>query len=105
MAIGFLWLLGYSTSGAPELPEAFARQNAVAYNFLLNKWYFDEIYDWLIVAPVLWLGRLLWKGGDDGWLIDDLFLVRTVYPPAFLTSPATWCGCSPATCITTPSRC
>jgi NADH-quinone oxidoreductase subunit L len=41
----------------------------VLYRFLLNKWYFDEIYDVLIVRPTLWLGRLLWKGGD-GWLID-----------------------------------
>jgi NADH-quinone oxidoreductase subunit L len=68
MAIGFVvaWIFYIRR---PELPEAFARQNAVAYDFLLNKWYFDEIYDRLIVAPVLWLGRLLWKGGD-GWLID-----------------------------------
>ena len=39
------------------------------YRFLLNKWYFDEIYDALIVRPLLWLGRLLWKGGD-GMVID-----------------------------------
>ena len=39
------------------------------YRFLLNKWYFDEIYDFIIVRPLLWIGRLLWKGGD-GWLID-----------------------------------
>jgi NADH-quinone oxidoreductase subunit L len=68
MAIGFVvaWIFYIRR---PELPETFARQNAVAYDFLLNKWYFDEIYDRLIVAPVLRLGRLLWKGGD-GWLID-----------------------------------
>jgi NADH-quinone oxidoreductase subunit L len=39
------------------------------YRFLLNKWYFDEIYDFLIVRPTIRLGRLLWRGGD-GWLID-----------------------------------
>ena len=39
------------------------------YRFLLNKWYFDEIYDFIFVRPALWLGRVLWKGGD-GWLID-----------------------------------
>jgi NADH-quinone oxidoreductase subunit L len=53
----------------PDLPAAFARQNELLYRFLLNKWYFDEIYDFFIVRPILWLGRLLWKGGD-GWLID-----------------------------------
>ena len=46
-----------------------ARQHEVLYKFLLNKWYFDEIYDALIVEPTKCLGRLLWKGGD-GWLID-----------------------------------
>jgi NADH-quinone oxidoreductase subunit L len=46
-----------------------ARQQPVLYQFLLNKWYFDEIYDTLIVRPLMWLGRLLWKGGD-GFVID-----------------------------------
>jgi NADH-quinone oxidoreductase subunit L len=53
----------------PDLPEELARQQYVLYKFLLNKWYFDEIYDFLIVRPTLWLGRLLWKGGD-GFVID-----------------------------------
>ena len=39
------------------------------YRFLLNKWYFDELYDLIFVRPIKWLGRSLWKGGD-GWLID-----------------------------------
>jgi NADH-quinone oxidoreductase subunit L len=34
--------------------------------FLLNKWYFDELYDAIFVRPAMWLGRLLWKKGD-GW--------------------------------------
>ena len=53
----------------PELPVELERQHEPLYRFLLNKWYFDEIYDLLIVRPTLWLGRLLWKQGD-GWLID-----------------------------------
>ena len=53
----------------PELPVELARQHEPLYKFLLNKWYFDEIYDVLFVRPTIWLGRLLWKGGD-GWLID-----------------------------------
>jgi NADH-quinone oxidoreductase subunit L len=53
----------------PDIPEQLARQHEPLYRFLLNKWYFDEIYDFLFVRPTLWLGRLLWKGGD-GWLID-----------------------------------
>jgi NADH-quinone oxidoreductase subunit L len=53
----------------PDIPQSLARQHDVLYRFLLNKWYFDEIYDFLFVRPMLWLGRLLWRGGD-GWLID-----------------------------------
>ena len=55
----------------PELPAGLARQQSLLYRFLLNKWYFDEIYDFLLVRPALWLGRLLWKGGDER-VIDGL---------------------------------
>ncbi len=53
----------------PQLPVELARQHELLYKFLLNKWYFDELYDLLFVQPAFRLGRLLWKGGD-GWLID-----------------------------------
>ncbi|MCP1335603.1 NADH-quinone oxidoreductase subunit L [Futiania mangrovi] len=53
----------------PEIPVRLAREQDILYRFLLNKWYFDEIYDALIVRPALCLGRLLWKGGD-GRIID-----------------------------------
>ncbi len=39
------------------------------YSFLFNKWYFDELYDWLFVRPALRLGRFFWKTGD-GDIID-----------------------------------
>jgi NADH-quinone oxidoreductase subunit L len=55
----------------PDLPAELARQQSLLYQFLLNKWYFDEIYDLLLVRPALWLGRLLWKGGDER-VIDGL---------------------------------
>jgi len=68
MAIGFViaWIF-YIRS--PETPKALARRHPGLYQFLLNKWYFDELYDFLFVRPAKALGRLLWKGGD-GWLID-----------------------------------
>ncbi len=53
----------------PDIPVALAQQHVLLYRFLLNKWYFDELYDAIFVRPAIWLGRLLWKGGD-GWLID-----------------------------------
>jgi NADH-quinone oxidoreductase subunit L len=53
----------------PDLPAALARDQGVLYRFLLNAWYFDRIYDFIFVRPTIWLGRLLWKGGD-GFIID-----------------------------------
>ena len=53
----------------PDIPEALARDQNLLYRFLLNNWYFDEIYDFLLVRPALWVGRLFWKGGD-GFIID-----------------------------------
>ncbi|GGC56175.1 NADH-quinone oxidoreductase subunit L [Chelatococcus reniformis] len=53
----------------PRKPRELAASQPLAYNFLLNKWYFDELYDFLFVRPAKRLGRFLWKRGD-GWLID-----------------------------------
>ncbi len=52
-------------------PRKLAERNPMLYKFLLNKWYFDELYDFLFVRPAFWLGRLFWKGGD-GRIIDGL---------------------------------
>ena len=54
---------------APWLPAATASAFRPVYLFLLNKWYFDELYDWLFVRPASAIGRLLWKRGD-GSVID-----------------------------------
>jgi NADH-quinone oxidoreductase subunit L len=68
MAVGFLiaWIFYIRK---PEIPVALARRHDALYRFLLNKWYFDELYDFLFVRPAKWLGYTLWKRGD-GWLID-----------------------------------
>jgi NADH-quinone oxidoreductase subunit L len=55
--------------GAPWLPAATARAFKPLYLFLLNKWYFDELYNLIFVRPAFAIGRLLWKGGD-GAIID-----------------------------------
>jgi NADH-quinone oxidoreductase subunit L len=70
MAVGFAVAWEFYIR-RPELPVELARQQQPLYQFLLNKWYFDEIYDFLIVRPTLRLGRVLWKYGD-GWMIDGL---------------------------------
>ncbi len=41
--------------------RARARSTSGLYKFLLNKWYFDELYDFLFVRPAKWLGHVLWK--------------------------------------------
>lgn len=56
---------------APGLPKALANAFRPVYLFLLNKWYFDELYDRIFVRPAFTLGRGLWKGGD-GALIDGV---------------------------------
>jgi NADH-quinone oxidoreductase subunit L len=68
MAIGFV-IAWQCYIRRPDIPVELARQHDVLYRFLLNKWYFDEIYDALLVRPTKQLGLLLWKAGD-GWLID-----------------------------------
>ncbi len=55
----------------PGTAQALAAAFPRLYQFLLNKWYFDELYDYLLVRPTFALGRLLWKGGD-GRIIDGL---------------------------------
>ncbi len=60
----YLWYLKW-----PHIPASIVANNGLLYRFLLNKWYIDEIYDFLFVNPAKSLGRFLWKKGD-GWLID-----------------------------------
>jgi NADH-quinone oxidoreductase subunit L len=62
------WMMYIRHTG---VPAALRRANEGLYQFLLNKWYFDELYDYTLVRPAKWIGRLLWKGGD-GKIIDGL---------------------------------
>ncbi|HET7084935.1 MAG TPA: NADH-quinone oxidoreductase subunit L [Rhizomicrobium sp.] len=55
----------------PDLPKKLADRRGMLYLFFYNKWYFDELYDFLFVRPAFWLGRFLWKRGD-GSIIDGL---------------------------------
>lgn len=49
---------------SPSTPKRLAENHRVLYQFLLNKWYFDELYDVLFVRSAKSLGRFLWKKGD-----------------------------------------
>ena len=61
--VAYIWRRG--------IPAWFASHFRALYLFLLNKWYFDELYDFLIVRPAMALGFGLWKKGD-GAVIDGL---------------------------------
>ena len=49
--------------------DGFVEINKPLYNFLVNKWYFDELYDFLFVKPAKKIGTFFWKIGD-GTIID-----------------------------------
>ena len=51
--------------------DGFIEINKPLYNFLVNKWYFDELYDFLFVKPAKKIGTFFWKIGD-GTIIDGL---------------------------------
>jgi NADH-quinone oxidoreductase subunit L len=65
MLIGLL-IAFYAYIRNTDFPRAFVSQFGLLYRFLLNKWYFDEIYHFLLVRPAMWVGRLFWKKGDEG---------------------------------------
>jgi NADH-quinone oxidoreductase subunit L len=110
-------LLGLFTAwrlyiSSPDLPGKIAAQFSVVYDFLLHKWYIDELYDILFVRPAFAIGRLFWKKGDEGtidrfgpngsaWLVSQGSRVTArlqsgyVYTYAFvmligLTAALTW---------------
>jgi NADH-quinone oxidoreductase subunit L len=61
LGIALAWTMYISR---PELPRALAKRFRFIYFFLLNKWYFDELYDRIIVRPYFWLAGFSWKVGD-----------------------------------------
>jgi NADH-quinone oxidoreductase subunit L len=69
MLIGFA-VAWYMYMVDKTAPARLADANRGLYKFLLNKWYFDELYDFLFVRPAKWIGTALWKGFDD-WLVDQ----------------------------------
>ena len=58
-----------STSAGRICRSSSRDQQPMLYQFLLNKWYFDELYDLIFVRPAKWIGHTLWKKGD-GFVID-----------------------------------
>jgi NADH-quinone oxidoreductase subunit L len=70
MALGFVLAFLFYIQDTRR-PAALAAQHPFLYRFLLNKWYFDELYDAIFVRPAMRLGRFFWRTGDQR-LIDGL---------------------------------
>jgi NADH-quinone oxidoreductase subunit L len=66
LGLGVAWMAYIKDT---TIPARFVAQFGGLYRFLLNKWYWDELYDFLFVRPAFALGRVFWKRGDQG-LID-----------------------------------
>ena len=71
VAIAGIALAYFMYMARPDLPGRLAERIRPVYLFVYNKWYFDELYNWLFVKPAFFIGRGLWKEGD-GALIDGL---------------------------------
>jgi NADH-quinone oxidoreductase subunit L len=52
-----------------SLLDGVKKSNEPLYDFLLNKWYFDELYEFVLVKPLKLIGFVFWKKGDQN-IID-----------------------------------
>ena len=85
----------------PTLPARLADAFPAGYRFLLNKWYFDELYNFLFVRPAQVLARVLWQVGD-ATIIDG---VPNGIAALTTDSSRRWCGSRPGRSPSTPSPC
>ena len=78
-----------------ELPNQFAQLNKPLYNFLVNKWYFDELYNILFIQSSKKIGLFFWKSidvkiidkfGPDGIssLIKTLSIIASKFQSGFI---------------------
>ena len=78
-----------------ELPNQFVQSNKPLYNFLVNKWYFDELYDYIFIKSSKKIGLFFWKTvdvkiidkfGPDGvsLLIKNLSLKASKFQSGFI---------------------
>ena len=86
MVVGFLFAWVFYIL-RPGIPAKLAASQRPLYLLLLNKWYFDEIYEFLFVRPAKWIGRFLWQRGDLGIIDGILHAVAKTGVP-YLTQSA-----------------
>jgi NADH-quinone oxidoreductase subunit L len=85
----------------PSIPAAFVRTFKPLHTFVYNKWFFDELYNFLFVRTAFALGKLFWKVGDIGiidrfgpngaaWVVAKGSIEARKVQSGFLTSYALW---------------
>jgi NADH-quinone oxidoreductase subunit L len=62
LGLGLAW---HVFLNKPSIPIWWQKEVPGLYQFLLRKWYFDELYDAIFVKPAQWLGRQFWTRGDQ----------------------------------------
>ena len=67
-----VYFYGFNQAKLSDLKKQFAN----IYQFILNKWYFDDFYDLIFVKPAIRLGGFFWERGDrdtiDGFGPDGM---------------------------------
>jgi NADH-quinone oxidoreductase subunit L len=73
LALGGIAAAWYLYLVRPELPGVIAARIQPLYKGLVNKYYFDEVYQIVFAGGARWVGTGLWKFGDVA-LIDGFFV-------------------------------
>ena len=68
-----------------KAPKLLAKELNILYQFLLNKWYFDEIYEAVLVKPVKFISKTFWKVGDIFIINGSIHGLATVVIPKFVS--------------------
>jgi NADH-quinone oxidoreductase subunit L len=103
MVLGFAMLVPDVHPQARICRCKLAARHDILYRFLLNKWYFDELYDLIFVRPATWLGRCSGKVGTAR--IIDGYRTRWHLPRASSMSPIRRAAADRLSSITMPLPC
>jgi len=68
MAVGGISLAYAFYFKASKMPETLAQTFPAVHRFLLNKWYWDELYERIFLRPAQCLGTMLWQKADLGMI-------------------------------------
>ncbi|NLF67276.1 MAG: NADH-quinone oxidoreductase subunit L [Chloroflexi bacterium] len=80
LALGW-WVYGRTARETTEEPDRLQRPLGAAWGFLANKWYWDELYNLILVQPVEWFSAtFVYEWVDKGLIDGTLHLIaRSVY--------------------------